>query len=152
MKNMKRLSSVFYMYFGAGASVFAVLCMFLPCVSVDGTIKQAAACFWNSGAGNIQGAWMTFIGFMFVLVSALMLFILALPFVQPTAKQEKVILISSLCLLFIGGLLVTLLPVFYQILNPVKVSGIIPYPGLYIFLFLDLVSIACSVMALKLDW
>ena len=149
---MKKLSSVFYMYFGAGSAMLAVLAMFLPCVSVDGTIKQAAACFWNSGAGNIHGAWVSFIGFMLVLLAGLALFVLALPFMQPTAKQEKLLLISSLALFVVGGFLVILLPVFYQSANPVFVSSVVPYPGLYIFLFLDLITIACNVMALVLDW
>ncbi len=149
---MKKLTSVFYMYFGAGCAIFAVLMMFTPFLKVDGSVVNATKVFWNSGANTISGAWMSFVGFMLVLISGLVLFVLALPFSQPSAKVEKIVLISSLALLVIGLILVGGIALFYGSMNPVEVSSIVLYPGYYLFLVAAVLAIACNLMALVLDW
>ena len=149
---MKKLSSVFYMGVGVAISLLAVLTMHLPFLQVDGSIVSASSIFWSSGAGTIKGAWPAFVGFMLILASAIALLILALPYVQPSAKVEKIVLISVLTFQIVGAILVLFVGVIYSSMNPIEVSTVSLCPGWFIFLVLMLLDLGCSVMALVLDW
>lgn len=149
---MKKLTSIFFMGLATALAVLAVLTMFLPFLEVNGSVVSAASVFWSSGARTIKGAWPSFVGFMLILASAIALLVLSLPFVQPSAKVEKIVLISLLSALTLGFILVALTAVFYSSFNPVEVSHIVLYPGYYIFMILTLCSIGSTLRALVLDW
>ena len=149
---MKKLSSVFYMYFGAVTGLIAVLLMNAPFLTADGTTKRATNLFWNSGANSIHGFWPAFMGFMFILVAAIALIVLGLPVIQPSAKIEKIVLISIIGALVVGTILIAIAPGVYASLNPIEISSTTLQPGYFIFLVFALLTIAASVVALVKDW
>ena len=151
---MKKLSSVFYMWVGLGFGLLAVLMMFVPFVKMSGDILAAKELFFGDRAygGNSGGAWPSFVGFMFILVGALMMGVMALPMIQPSAQTEKIVLISAGALLLVGGVLVGLIHVLYE-----ANGGFAPYldnycAGYFLALSFTAVAIAMDVMALVLDW
>ena len=109
---MKKLSSVFYMWVGLGFGLLAVLMMFVPFVKMSGDILAAKSLFFGNEVYG--GAWPSFVGFMFILVGALMMGIMALPMIQPSSQTEKIVLISAGVLLLVGGILVGLIHVLYE--------------------------------------
>ena len=149
---MKKLSSVFYMWFGLGLGVLAVLMMFVPFASYDsGTTIAARHLFW--GVGQSGGAWPAFVGYMLILLGALMTGLLALPFIQPTIKAEKIVLISSIALILVGVILVGLITVEYSLLGGTFYSNLDYFlAGFYLTIFFSLGAIAMNVIALVLDW
>ena len=147
---MKKLSSVFYMWVGLGFGLLAVLMMFVPFVKMSGDILAAKSLFFGNEVYG--GAWPSFVGFMFILVGALMMGIMALPMIQPSAQTEKIVLISAGALLLVGGVLVGLIQVLYE-----ANGGYQPYldnycAGFFLALSFTAVAIAMDVIALILDW
>ena len=146
---MKKLSSVFYMWVGLGFGILAVLMMFVPTVYAARTLS-AAQMFW--GYGQYGGAWPAFMGYMFILIGALMTGVMALPFIQPSVKTEKIVLISSLVLTLAGMILVGLIYVEYSANNgPYRYFDYF-LAGYYLTLIFAAILAACDVMALVLDW
>ena len=147
---MKKLSSVFYMWVGLASGLIAVLMMFVPVACYSGTTLSASQMFWGNGYNG--GAWPAFVGYMLILVGAIMMGVIALPFMEPSIRAEKIVLISAGALILIGTILVGLITVEYAANN-----GIYQYldylaAGFYLSLFFSLVSLACDVVALVLDW
>lgn len=147
---MKKLSSVFYMWVGLGFGLLAVLMMFVPFVKMSGDILAAKSLFFGNEVYG--GAWPSFVGFMFILVGALMMGIMALPMIQPSSQTEKIVLISAGVLLLVGGILVGLIHVLYE-----ANGGFAPYldnycAGYFLALSFTLVAIVMDVIALVLDW
>lgn len=155
---MKKLSSIFYMWFGFGAAIVSVLSMFLPFLICDNNVKPATYFFFNDATGTVLGAWTSFVGFMLILAAGLCLAIMALPFVQPSAKVEKIVLISSFIALIVGLFLVAFTSVIYTWLNtsvaahPTTPIITLVHAGYYICLTGAGVAAICAFMALKLDW
>ncbi|MFA7032082.1 MAG: hypothetical protein WC201_00750 [Bacilli bacterium] len=155
---MKKLSSIFYMWFGFGAAIASVLAMFLPFIRVDNADKPATFFFFNGVGGLTYGAWPSFVGFMLILVAGLALGIMALPIVQPSAKMEKIVLISAFVSLVVGFFLVAFMGVMYTWLNTSVIahptSPIITYylAGFYITLICAGLAAVANFIALKLDW
>ena len=149
---MKNLSSVFYMWVGLGLGVLAVLMMFVPFASYDaGTIIAARHMFWSLGESG--GAWPAFVGYMLILVGALMMGVMAMPFIQPTIKAEKIVLISSAAAILLGAILVGLAPVEYQLLGGTFYNNFDYFHvGFYLTMVFSLGAIAMDVVALVLDW
>ena len=148
---MKKLSSVFYMWVGLGLGVLAVLMMFIPFASYDGGFTlSASGMFW--GMGSYGGAWPSFVGYMLILVGALSMGVMALPFIQPTIKAEKIVLISSAAAILVGVILVGLTSVWYSAFNGAYDHLDYFLPGFYLTLFFSLGAIAMDAMALWLDW
>lgn len=148
---MKKLSSIFYMWFGFGSAIIAVLAMLFPFINVDGSIKPATYFFFNGPGDTSIGAWPAFVGFMLILLAGLSLGTMAFPFVQPTAKVEKIVLISSFIGLVIGFFLVAFMGVLFALFNS-GVVVIVYLFGYYISLIgIGLAAIA-NFIALKLDW
>ena len=149
---MKRLSSVFYMWIGLGLGVLAVFMMFVPFVSYDGgTTLAARHLFW--GLGQSGGAWPAFVGYMLILVGALMTGVMALPFIQPSIKAEKIVLISSAALILVGVILVGLITVEYSLAGGMFYSHVDYFlPGFYLTIVFSAGAIAMDVIALVLDW
>ena len=147
---MKKLSSVFYMWIGLALGILAVLMMFVPIASYSGTTLAATHMFW--GEGQSGGAWPAFVGYMFILVGAIMTGVMALPIIQPTVKAEKIVLITSGALILVGVILVSLITVEYSANN-----GYYDYfdyflPGYYLTLVFGLGAAGMDVVALVLDW
>lgn len=149
---MKNLSSVFYMWVGLGLGVLSVLMMFVPFAVYDGGyVIPARYLFWASGVSG--GAWPAFVGYMLILVGALMMGVMALPFIQPTIKAEKIVLISSAAAILIGLILVGLISVEYPLLGGTFYSHLDYFhAGFYLTLVFGLGAIAMDVIALVLDW
>lgn len=149
---MKKFSSVFYMWFGFGFALAAVLAMFLPFIKVSGDMKAATYFFFDYDI-LFKGAWPSFAGFMLMLVSGLTMGVIALPFVSLTSKLEKILLIASAISLALGLVLVGLIGVFYFGFN-LDAGLIIEYYsiGYYLALIFSGFSLATNIIALKLDW
>lgn len=147
---MKKLSSVFYMWVGLGFGLLAVLMMFVPVAQLAGSIVSSKELFFGNEVYG--GAWPSFVGYMFILVGALMMGIMALPMIQPSAQTEKIVLISAGALLLVGGVLVGLIHVFYE-----ANGGFAPYldnycAGYFLALSFTGIALAMDVIALVLDW
>ena len=139
------------MWVGLGFGLLAVFMMFVPVASLaGGYIVSAKELFWSDGLSG--GAWPSFVGYMLILVGALMMGVMALPMVQPSTQTEKIVLISAGALIIIGGALVCLIYVFYSANN-----GFYSYldsykAGYFLTLSFAAVAIAADAIALALDW
>lgn len=96
---------------------------------------------------------------MLILVAGLALGVMALPFLVPSAKLEKIVLISAVALLVVGIVLVSLTGVLYEYLNTAVIGNptdvfIFEYnqAGYYISLIGAALASASGVVALVLDW
>ena len=140
------------MWVGLGLGIFSVLMMFVPFAVYDGgTIIAAQHMFWAFGQSG--GAWPAFVGYMLILVGALMMGVMALPFIQPTIKAEKIVLISSACAILVGLILVGLISVEYQALGGTLYSHLDYFhAGFYLTIVFGLGAIAMDIIALVLDW
>lgn len=149
---MKNLSSVFYMWVGLGLGVLSVLMMFVPFAVYDGgTIIAARHMFWSLGESG--GAWPAFVGYMLILLGALMMGVMAMPFIQPTIKAEKIVLISSIAAILIGAVLVGLITVEYPLLGGTFYSNLDYFHvGFYLTMVFAIGAIVMDVIALVLDW
>ena len=149
---MKNLSSVFYMWVGLGLGVLSVLMMFVPFAVYDGgTIIAARHMFWSLGESG--GAWPAFVGYMLILLGALMMGVMAMPFIQPTIKAEKIVLISSIAAILIGAVLVGLITVEYPLLGGTFYSNLDYFhAGFYLTMVFAIGAIVMDVIALVLDW
>ena len=144
------------MWMAFAVGVIAVLAMFAPTMFNNDTgIESASAYFWNYG-DSIKGAWPAFVGYMLILAASLASAVIALPFVQPSAKVEKIVLISSIVALGIGLVAVGLLQVEYSLMNSGNVgytlNDLVYYPGWYITIVFGAIALAMDVIAVKLDW
>ena len=147
---MKKLSSVFYMWVGLGFGLLAVLMMFVPVAQLAGSIVSSKELFFGNEVYG--GAWPSFVGYMMILIGALMMGIMALPMIQPSAQTEKIVLISAGVLLLVGGVLVGLIHVLYE-----ANGGFAPYldnycAGYFLALSFTGIALAMDVIALVLDW
>lgn len=164
MKGIKKfffetMSSVVYMWIAVGCLFIAWLMMFAPAGyqtinPLIGQVVPATSIFFTNSSGTIQGAVPAFVGYMFVIVAMLALAVLALPFVQPSAKVEKIVLISSLVLEFVGLLMVSMILIEYcglngriEFLKTCYLKG-----GTISFIVFDILAIGCTTMATVLDW
>ena len=148
---MNKLSSVFYMLFGLGFAVLAVLMMFVPMASLsNGYIVSGAQMFWGKGVNG--GAWPAFVGYMLILVGGLTMGVMALPFIQPSTKTEKIVLISAGAAIFIGAVLVGLIFVEYSANNGYYKNLDYFHAGYYLTLAFSAIALASDVVALVLDW
>ena len=132
--------------------ILAVFMMFVPFANYDGgTIVAARHLFW--GMGQSGGAWLSFVGYMFILVGSIMMGVMALPVIQPSIKTEKIVLISSGAIILVGALLVGLTTVEYSALGGTLYDHLEYFmPGFYLSLFFALVAAGMDVIALVLDW
>ena len=150
---MKKLSSVWFMWFAFGFGVISVLLMFTPHLHASAGRYSGAQVFFNT-VTMYKGAWPSFVGYMLILVGALALGILALPFVQPSVQQEKIVLISSISALVIGSLLVMLISVWFSIVNNNNSYDVNVYPlaGTFVAGGFALLAATSGAIALKKDW
>lgn len=150
------LSSVVFMWIGVGLAIIATLMMFVPGIQ-GGSIASSAAIFWGpvtagvySQAVNV-GAWPAFVGYMLILLGGLILAVLALPFVQPSAKAEKITcIVSGICLLA-GAVLVFLTTTIFVSLNGLDAKLYTQLAGPYIAGSLALLALGCDVAVIILD-
>ena len=150
---MKKLSSVFYMWVGFGTGIIATLAMFLPFIARDGGTYRATSFFFNNTFDFEKGAWPSFVGFMLILVAAIALGVMALPFLQPSAKVEKIVLISAAGCALVGTILAVLLKSLYGAFNPDIAYSLSNYlAGFYFTLIFGLLTVASTVVAIVLDW
>ena len=150
---MKKLSSVFFLWFGFAFGVIAVLAMFLPLCDESGTVTNALPYFFDgiSTIGSYKGAWPSFLGYMLTLGGTLLMGIIALSFVHPSAGTEKIVLISAGVMILAGTVLSSLILIFFKTLNPISILGV-PHTGFYFNLFFGIFALGCDVKALSLDW
>ena len=147
----KQLSSVFFMWMGFAFAILAVLSMFLPFMTVDSDIVAIKSFFFNDSAGIVKGAWPCFMGYMFILLGGLAMGVMGLSVIQPSAKVEKIVLISAGALILVGMILALLFKPIYLGLNPESDLGD-PLVGFYFTLFLGLAAIGMDVTAIIFDW
>jgi len=152
---MKKLNSVWFMWFAFAAGVIAVLMMFAPCVDVGkGYICGANSIFFNSGtAPGSRGAWPAFIGYMLILAGTLAAGVIALPVVKISFKAERCILYTAAVAEVVGIVLAALIGVWYGLLNG-RVSSIPSYtlyPGTYIMIVFGLAAAVFSIIAVQYD-
>ena len=140
------------MWVGLGLGVLSVLMMFVPFAVYDGgTIIAARHMFWSLGESG--GAWPAFVGYMLILLGALMMGVMAMPFIQPTIKAEKIVLISSIAAILIGAVLVGLITVEYPLLGGTFYSNLDYFHvGFYLTMVFAIGAIVMDVIALVLDW
>ena len=148
------VSSKVFMWIGFGLAVLAVLMMFVPGLEHFQVLATKDR-FWNvTGAthGFENGIWPVFVGYMLVLVGALILLVLALPFVNPQGKTELIaLLVAAICLLA-GAVLIYLTRIFYVTLNP-KIDGMVvtQLAGPYLGGSFAVLAFACDGVAFYLD-
>lgn len=152
-----KASSVVYMWIAFGCGFIAWLMMFCP--ALNDTVRgngpiAATSIFFPSMGGVTQGAWPAFIGYMLVIFAMLANGILALPFVQPSAKTEKIVLFSSLGAEFVGLVLVSLISVEYCGLNGswTSLAGSYIMGGTITFIVFDVLMMAATGLAIHQDW
>mgnify|MGYP003292534946 CR=1 FL=1 len=155
----EKLSSVFYMWVAFACGVLAVLFMFAPVMTNEyTTYVNATQLFWNDSIDytpSVYGAWPSFVGYMLILVGAIASGVVALPIIQPSAKVEKIVLISSIACMVVGLVAVGLLQVIYSGFNSGVMFGIdrLTYLwGWYVTMSLGVIAVAMDCVALKLDW
>jgi len=151
---MKKLSSAFFMWFGFGLAIAAVLAMFLPCIEVT-NVEMACARFWDvTGSMQNKGAWPSFIGYMLILVGGLTMGVIAFPSLEIEAKTEKIVLISAGAAILVGTILALLEGPFLMAMNPKdsKFKDIIYHTGMYITGVFGVAAVVMDAIALKLDW
>lgn len=150
---MKKLSSTFYMWFGFGVAMAAVLAMFLPCLkTID--VEQACSLFWNKPY-QYNGAWPSFVGYMLILLGGIAMGVIAFPTLEISAETEKIVLISAGVAILLGTILALLEGPFLAMMNPnsgTRFVNIVYYPGMYITGVLGVGAVAFDVVAVKLDW
>lgn len=150
----EKLSSVFYMWVAFALGVIAVLFLFTPVLLDEyDCYVNATSIFWNDGIHN--GAWPAFIGYMLILVGAIASAIIALPIVQPSAKVEKIVLISSIGCMVVGLIAVGLLQVEYSALNDgieFELDNLKYLWGWYVTMGCGVVAVGMDCVALKMDW
>ncbi len=125
--------------------------MFLPFMRDPFTLADGQAITYFFPKTGFVGAWGSFIGFMLVLLASIALAIMGLPVVQPSAKVEKIVLISSLVCLVVGGVLIGLMKVFFDCSNYNYNSSHYLW-GFYVCISAVVLSVGCNIAALKLDW
>jgi len=152
---MKKVSSVFFMWMGFALAIVATLAMFIPFQEIYAASRSAADLFFGNTAIP-NGAWPAFVGYMLLLLGGIALAIMALPVLQPSAKTEKIVLISSIAAIVVGVILISLTPVWLVEFNRLIAwnNGSIGWflPGWYITVILGLGAAVMAVMAAKLDW
>lgn len=147
----KQLSSVFYMWMGFAFAIIAVLSMFLPFITVDTDTVAIKSFFFNDNAGLVKGAWPCFMGYMFILVGGLAMGVMGLSIIQPSAKVEKIVLISAGALILVGTILALLFKPIYLGLNPESDVGD-PLVGFYFTLVFGAAAVGMDATAIVLDW
>lgn len=146
-----QLSSTVFMWITLGLGIVGILMMFVPCLNINATPRTAASIFFSEGTRN--GVWPTFIGYMFILIGALLTGFVALPMFQPSRQKEMILLFTATGLIVIGTVLVMLIGVFYDLFNnnnPLNIYTVLAGP--YITLGFSVFATASNVMAIKLDW
>lgn len=149
-----KLSSVFYMWLAFALGLIAVLFMFTP-VMVNEDLKDVAATsiFWNDGIRN--GAWPAFIGYMLILAGTIASAVIALPIVQPSAKVEKIVLISAIACMVIGLVGVGLAQIEYSKFNTgfeFSLDRLKYLWGWYVTMIAGTIAVGMDCVALALDW
>jgi len=147
---MRKVSSVVFMWIAFGIGVIAVLMMFTPAVNAGGTNYSATSCFFDSASGLAKGAWTCFVGYMLILAATIVNAVLGLPMVQPSAKTEKIVLISSIAAYVIGIVLVMTVAAVLTSLNNLVMCYL--QAGSYLAMSFSILCIVCDCVALKLDW
>lgn len=154
-KFKKVITSETMMLIGFLFAVLAISMMFVP--AIDGKIINSSVdiFFDRPGADIRVGVWPVFVGYMLITLGGIILLIMALPFVKPTLKLEKAILIITIILLTAGAVLCFITYNLVIIMNNFS-SGLqnvySPLAGPYLAGIFSLISAGCTVWALKLDW
>ena len=152
MKN-NRFDSVIMMWISFALAIIAVLMMFVPVYKIEGQVYNAINGFFGSTTEN--GSWPTFVGYMLILVGALLVGFLALPFFEPSYGAEKLLLIVASILELVGIALVMCAVIWWCLLNGkaelITHKNYIPLAGAYITGGLSLLSIFSNFYAIKLD-
>jgi len=147
---MKKLSSIWFMWIAFGIGIISMLMMFVPAIHTIGQTQNATGLFFNSASGTIKGAWSGFVGYMLIVVASLGSAVIALPFIQPSIKQERIALISILAAFVVGAVLVfTMVPVYASLNN---LANWEMWAGPYLGGFFALFGAASTFVALKKDW
>lgn len=148
---MKRLSSIFYMWMSFAIGLIAVLMMFVPMAVYDGGfVVSARSLFFGDGYNG--GAWLAFLGYMLILLASIGVAILALPVITPSAKVEKIVLISASALVLLGAIFVALIQVNYKANGGVYQNFEHFHVGYYLTLLFSLGCIGLNTYAMILDW
>lgn len=153
---MKKLSKIFTseicMWIASFFAILALIMMFVP--AIDGRyVNSLADIFFNRPGADISiGIWPSFLGYMLILLALVILIIMALPFVKPTLKIEKIILIFTIIILIIGAILVILSYnlVFWMNTNLIK-QLYAPLAGGYLSGIFALIASGFTIYGLKLD-
>ena len=131
--------------------VLAVFMMFVPMAVYDGGfIISAKTMFFGDGYNG--GAWLSFVGYMLILAASIGVGVLALPVIEPSAKVEKIVLISASALVLVGAILVALIQNFYSANNGVYQNFEHFHVGYYLTLIFSAGAIGMNTVALALDW
>ncbi len=149
-----KISSVVFLWIGAGLALIAMLMIPAPALSY-GTVLSSGALFWNIDNSFDYGNWTMFVGYMLILVAGLMMAALAIPTFQPAAKVEKIILIIAGSMLVVGIILLCLFRVIFLAMNGwlfTMANVYTPYAGPFIAAGLAFLALGCDITALALDW
>ena len=152
----EKLNSVIFMWIGVFIAIVAVLLMFAPGLVVSARTYSSAVLFWNRpGAAFPNGAWPVFVGYMLILVGALIMGIIALPIVTIQVKAEKICLISAISAIAIGAILIMCIRPILVGCNPnsAALANLIDCkPAPYIAGVFALLAAGCGGAALAYDW
>lgn len=148
-----KISSVVFLWIGAGLAIIAMIMIGVPAIEVDGT-KNSGQIFWDF-VPTFKGVWPMFVGYMLVLVAGLLMAVIAIPTFQPSASVEKIVLIIAGAMLVLGIVLICLFKVVFVAINgwASGYSDVLSlYPGPFIAAGLAFLALGCDITALALDW
>ncbi|MCQ2814945.1 MAG: hypothetical protein MJ227_01455 [Bacilli bacterium] len=169
MKKIKDLPSTVFMIIGFVLAALSVLMMFAPALKIGGNNLNAVQLFWNEPLEGVRnrmlddinnlnvqnGAILSFVGYMLIVLGAVIMGVMALPFVQPSARGEKIVLgLAGLSLLAGMIMVFTIGNQFYSV-NPdlarfgisVTLEGGTVVAGIFAIL-----AFGCDAFAMYLDW
>lgn len=148
----EKLNSVVFLWIGLALAVVTMIMIAVPAIDFQG-VKNSAAVFWDTM--GMKGNWPLFVGYMAILVGGILMGVMALSFVQPSALVEKIILITAGVLLIVGIVLLSSSREIFFALNEIPSSMYKiydPLPGPYIGAGLAGLALIADGVALALDW
>lgn len=148
----EKLNSVVFLWIGFGLVLLTMIFIAAPAIEhgFEGVVNSAAI-FWKRVPSWEHGNWPMFVGYMSILVGGILMGVMALSFVQPSALVEKVILLSAGVLLLLGIILVFCFKqTFFAVNGWESVRDV--YWGPYVAASIACLALVCDGVALALDW
>ena len=152
---ISKLNSVVFMGIGSFLAIIAVLLMFAPGIQGLSEIVSSADVFFGQ-VGSVcfeNGAWPVFVGYMLILLGALIMGIIALPIVKISSKLEKAFLFTAIASLFVGAILVMcIVPIVTGLAPANNPSWYANKPAPFVAGAFALLAAICGGIAVKYDW